>query len=251
MLILVTKFKGGVGATHVAALLTHGLAQHAPTLLADYEPQGDGAQILAVPIQPGHGTVRHFLDGTRPPSQTLHEITTAPHGYYLAPDRLLTRPTGQPLCDPDRVRAAAEEAGLAWIVIDTVKLPAPCALAFVESADLVLHVVANAFGLRTLTHAHRQLTRHARGQVHTVLNRIRKDPSESALLDELTATADPRELRLCPVQVSHDGWVTNALRHGRSPFSVGNARTTHQTSAALATWVHEQLPPSKREHENR
>ncbi|MCO1580494.1 ParA family protein [Crossiella sp. SN42] len=244
-LILVTKFKGGVGATHISALLAHGLAQHAPTVLADYEPQGDGAQILAVPVHTGHGTVRDFLDGTRPVRQVLHEITTAPHGYYLAPDRSLTRPFGQPLCDPDRLRRAAGAAELDWVVVDTVKLPAPCALAFVEGADLVLHVVANAFGLRTLGHTHQQLRQHARGELHTVLNQLRKDPSEAALLADLSAAAELRALRLCPVRIGHDGWVTNALRHGRSPFSLGNARRTHETSVALATWVRERLhqPP--------
>lgn len=240
-IILLTKFKGGVGATHCAALLTDGLAQTEPTLFADFEPQGDGAQVLAVPIRSDHGTVKDFVHQSRSHVDLLLEVPTAPHGYYVAPDSELNRATAPALCDPDRLREAADRAGMTWVVVDTVKAPDPRALRFIQDADLVLHVVANAFGVRTVTRTHEQLQRHARrGPVHTLINRVRKDNSENALLDDLADGMSSR-LSICPVHIGHDGWVANALRHRRSPFAVGNARATHQASTELAEWAREQL----------
>ncbi|MBP2477658.1 cellulose biosynthesis protein BcsQ [Crossiella equi] len=242
-LILVTKFKGGSGATHVASLLAHGLGETEPTAFADYEPQGDGAQVLGVLVEPGTGTVADFFADPADPAASLIEIPTSPLGFYLAPHLSLTRPTGLNLCSPDRLRAAAQRAGLAWIIVDSVKLPSPATAAFVRGADLVLHVQANAVGLRTLAHADQQLRRHAqRGQVHTVFNHLRKDASEAALLADVAATADSRGLHPCPVRIGHDGWVAYALRNGRSPFSIGNARTSHRAAADLAAWVRTELP---------
>ncbi|GAA2843487.1 ParA family protein [Crossiella cryophila] len=240
-IILVTKPKGGVGATHVCALLAHGLAATEPTLFADLEPQGDGAQILAVPMR-ATGTVKDFLFDTRPHAEVLREIPTAARGYYLAPDPELNRPTGAPLYDPGRLRRAAAEAGITWVVVDTVKLPDTRTLAVLAEADLVLCVVANAFGIRTLAHTQAQLARRARPDaLHTLVNRIRKDRSEMMLLDSLIEHDDAERFRICPVHIGHDGWVAHAVRHSRSPFAVGNAQATHRASAALADWVQGRL----------
>ncbi|WHT23399.1 ParA family protein [Crossiella sp. CA-258035] len=240
-IILVTKFKGGVGATHACALLAHGLAVGDPTLYADLEPQGDGAQILAVPLGAA-GTVKDFVFNTRPHAEVLREIPTSARGYYVAPDPELNRPTGLPLYDPDRLRRAADSAGITWVVVDAVKLPDPRTLAVLAGADLVLCVVANAFGIRTLAHGHAQLARRARpGAVFTLVDRIRKDRSEMLLLDDLVGHPDFARFRLCPVHIGHDGWVAHAVRHRRSPFAVGNAQATHHASAELAAWVRGRL----------
>ena len=238
-LILVTKFKGGVGATHVAALLAHGLAEQDPTVFADLEPQGDGAQILAVPLRREQVGIREFLHRAGSVEEALCEIPTSRHGYYLAPVPECNRPTGQGLYWPDRLRAAGAEARLRWVVIDAPKLPDPRTAVLVAGVDVVVHVVANAFGVRTVARMHDQLVRHATvGVVHTVLNRQRKDPSEHAVLDQLAADPDrAARFGVCPVRVRHDGWVAYATRYARSPFAVGNAKLTHEAAAELAEWV--------------
>ncbi|MGO1053050.1 ParA family protein [Crossiella sp. CA198] len=240
-IILIAKFKGGVGGTHLCALLAHGLAATEPTLFADLEPQGDGAQILAVSTRTA-GTVKDFLLGSLPHREVLCEVPTSAHCYYLAPDRELNRPTGRPLFDPDRIRKAAAGAGIPWVVVDAVKLPDPRALDLLTQADLVLCVVANAFGVRTLLSAYQQLTRLARcDAVHVVVNRIRKDRSEMMLLNRLIEHEGAGRLQLCPVHIGHDGWVANAVLNSRSPFAVGNAQATHRASAELAAWVRGRL----------
>ncbi|MBP2471165.1 cellulose biosynthesis protein BcsQ [Crossiella equi] len=239
-IIMAAKLKGGVGASHLCALLLHGLGETDPTLYVDLEPQGDGAQVLAVAVR-AHGTVRDFVFGTRPVHEVLLEVPTAVHGYYVAPDPQLNRATGHGLCDPDRLRKAAADAGISWVVVDSVKLPDPRTLEVLSGADLVLHVVANAFGVRTLATAHTELVRHAKtGSVHTVLNRTRKDRSEMVLLDGLAEHAE--RFAVCPVQIGHDGWVANAMLHRRSPFAIGNARATRTASAELGAWIRRRLP---------